>query len=56
MILLFYNNINIWLMDTIPVWLDCDPGHDDMLAIILAALDERIDLVGISTSAGNSTI
>ena len=38
------------------VWLDCDPGHDDMMAIILAGLNQRINLVGISTSAGNSTI
>jgi inosine-uridine nucleoside N-ribohydrolase len=38
------------------VWLDCDPGHDDMLAIILSALSEEINLLGISTSAGNSTI
>ena len=43
-------------MDTMKVWLDCDPGHDDMLAIIMAALNERIDLIGISTSAGNSVI
>jgi len=27
-----------------------------MLAIILAALSEEINLIGISTSAGNSTI
>jgi inosine-uridine nucleoside N-ribohydrolase len=43
-------------MSKIKVWLDCDPGHDDMLAIIMAALNERIDLIGISTSAGNSVI
>ena len=40
----------------IQVWLDCDPGHDDMFAIILAAMSEKINLLGISTSAGNSTI
>ena len=38
------------------IWLDCDPGHDDMLAIIMAAMSEEIQLIGVSTSAGNSTI
>lgn len=38
------------------VWLDCDPGHDDMLAIIMAALSQGVQLIGISTSAGNSVI
>lgn len=38
------------------IWLDCDPGHDDMLAMIMAALSPECNLIGISTSAGNSTI
>jgi len=38
------------------VLLDCDPGHDDALAIMLAAGDPRIDLVGITTVAGNQTL
>lgn len=41
---------------TLKIWLDCDPGHDDMLAIIMAALSHECQLIGISTSAGNSTI
>lgn len=40
----------------IRVWLDSDPGHDDMFAIILAAMSQKISLLGVSTSAGNSTI
>lgn len=38
------------------IWLDCDPGHDDSLAIILAAYTENIRLIGISTSNGNQII
>jgi inosine-uridine nucleoside N-ribohydrolase len=36
--------------------LDCDPGHDDMVAIMVAAADPRIDLVAITTVAGNGTL
>jgi len=38
------------------VWLDCDPGHDDAFAIILAGHNEHIKLLGVSTAAGNQTI
>jgi inosine-uridine nucleoside N-ribohydrolase len=40
----------------IPVWLDCDPGHDDALAIVLAGHSERLNLLGVSTVAGNQTL
>lgn len=40
----------------VPVVLDCDPGHDDALAILLAAGDPRIDLRAITTVAGNQTV
>lgn len=41
---------------TIPIILDCDPGHDDAIAIMLCGNNERFDLRGITTVAGNQTI
>ncbi|MEV4749486.1 nucleoside hydrolase [Streptosporangium sp. NPDC049248] len=40
----------------IPVILDCDPGHDDALAILLAVADPAIDLRAVATVAGNQTV
>jgi purine nucleosidase len=39
-----------------PVILDCDPGHDDAMAILLAAGSPAIDLRAITTVAGNQTL
>lgn len=39
-----------------PVWLDCDPGHDDTMAIILAAYSPHLKLLGISTTHGNASV
>ncbi|HEY8136112.1 MAG TPA: nucleoside hydrolase [Candidatus Limnocylindrales bacterium] len=39
-----------------PVILDCDPGHDDALAMLLALARPEIDLAAITTVAGNSTL
>lgn len=36
--------------------LDVDPGHDDAVTIMLAALNPEIDLLGITVVAGNQTL
>jgi inosine-uridine nucleoside N-ribohydrolase len=41
---------------TIPTIHDCDPGHDDMVAMLLAAAHPRIDLLAVTTVAGNGTL
>lgn len=38
------------------ILLDCDPGHDDAIAIMLAGKNPKIDLLGITVVAGNQTL
>lgn len=38
----------------LPIILDCDPGHDDVIAIVVAAA--HTDLLGITTVAGNAPL
>ena len=40
----------------LPVIVDCDPGHDDAMALLLAAADPRLRLLGVTTVAGNQTL
>jgi pyrimidine-specific ribonucleoside hydrolase len=37
-----------------PVILDCDPGHDDALAIVLACASDGLEVLGITTVGGNA--
>jgi inosine-uridine nucleoside N-ribohydrolase len=41
---------------TTPVVLDCDPGHDDAIALLLALASPEVELVGVTTVSGNQTV
>lgn len=41
---------------SIPIIIDCDPGHDDAIAILLALASPEVELLGVTTVAGNSTL
>jgi inosine-uridine nucleoside N-ribohydrolase len=39
-----------------PILLDCDPGHDDAIALLLALASPEVELRGVTTVAGNQTL
>jgi inosine-uridine nucleoside N-ribohydrolase len=39
-----------------PILLDCDPGHDDAIALLLALASPEVDLRAVTTVAGNQTL
>src|SRR6266508_6687024 len=40
----------------ISILLDCDPGHDDAIALLLALASPELELLGVTTVAGNQTL
>jgi len=39
----------------LPIILDCDPGHDDAIALVLALASPELDVKAVTSSAGNQT-
>ena len=40
----------------VPILIDCDPGHDDAIALLLAFASPEVELLGVTTVAGNQTL
>lgn len=40
----------------VPVIIDCDPGHDDAIALLLAVASPKIDLKAVTTCFGNCAL
>ena len=41
---------------SVPVVIDCDPGHDDAIALLLAIASPELDVRGVTTVAGNQSL
>jgi inosine-uridine nucleoside N-ribohydrolase len=39
-----------------PIILDCDPGHDDAIAIMLALASPEVELLGVTAVSGNAPL
>jgi inosine-uridine nucleoside N-ribohydrolase len=40
----------------IPIILDCDPGHDDAIGLLLALASPEVEVLGVTTVHGNQTL
>ena len=38
------------------VIIDCDPGHDDAIALLMAHRMPEVDLIGVTTVCGNAPL
>jgi len=41
---------------SVPILVDCDPGHDDAIALLLALASPEVEILGVTTVAGNQTL
>jgi inosine-uridine nucleoside N-ribohydrolase len=41
---------------TTPILIDCDPGRDDAIALLLALASPELELLGVTTVSGNQTL
>lgn len=44
------------MMDKRPIIIDCDTGIDDAVALTIACISEEIDILAVTTVAGNCTV
>lgn len=40
----------------LPIMIDCDPGHDDAIALVLALASPELEVKAVTASAGNQTL
>ncbi len=43
-------------MSPTPILIDCDPGHDDAIALLLALASPELEVLGVTSVSGNQTL
>lgn len=43
-------------MSATPILFDCDPGHDDAIALVMAHRSPAVELLGVTTTCGNAEL